>query len=382
MQRNLRSLFLALAVVLLGVGVLMAFSASMTSRPGNSGEIYVLKHIAFLAAAAISGWGASQVSPTAWKRMAPYLFLATVCLLVAVLVPGLGAKVNGARRWFRLGGLSFQPSELAKLTLPLYLATRLDAIRSQATTFRSDVIALLGPMGLAAVLVIGEPDLGTAALLIVTSGIVLWTGGWRLGRMAGAALLASPSLLGLLFLKPYQWARLTGFVDAWTAPDRAPYQIKQSLLTLGVGGWVGAGLGQGWQKLSYLPEANTDFVFAVIGEETGLIGTLAVIAAWVALYLVGLRLLESQRPGAFESTLGFTWLTMLVVQAALNIAVVTALVPPKGVSHPLISYGGTSLLMSVTILGAFFGITRPRSELAVMESDIDYCRQSSTQAIS
>jgi cell division protein FtsW len=302
--------------------------------------------------------------------------------LVAVLVPGLGAKVNGARRWFRLGGLSFQPSELAKLTLPLYLATRLDAIRSQATTFRSDVIALLGPMGLAAVLVIGEPDLGTAALLVVTSGIVLWTGGWRLSRLAGAGLLASPSLLGLLFLKPYQWARLTGFVDAWTAPERAPYQIKQSLLTLGVGGWFGAGLGQGWQKLSYLPEANTDFVFSVIGEETGLIGTLAVIATWVALYLVGLRLLGSQRPGTFESTLGFTWLTMLVVQAALNIAVVTALVPPKGVSHPLISYGGTSLVVSVTILGAFFGITRSHGELAATESDVDYCRQSSTHAIS
>jgi cell division protein FtsW len=176
--------------------------------------------------------------------------------------------------------------------------------------------------------------------------------------MALAGLLCSPSLLGLLFLKPYQMQRLTGFVDVWTAPERAPYQIKQSLLTLGVGGWFGEGLGKGWQKLSFLPEANTDFVFSVVGEELGLIGTLGVVGAWLGVYLCGLRILSSKHPRSLASIVGFTWLTMLVSQAALNVCVVTALAPPKGVSHPLLSYGGTSLLVSIVIVGAFLGVTR------------------------
>lgn len=353
-----RGLFVALTGVLLGVGVLMVFSASMSSRPGDSELRYIVRHLAFLGVAVGGGLVAAQLSAEQWRRLAPLLLGATVLLLVLVLIPGLGVRVNGARRWFRFAGLSLQPSELAKLTLPVYLATILERQRSRGASFGSDLRWLLGPLGVVTLLVLLEPDLGTAALVLATGVTLLWAGGWPIGRIIRAACLASPSLLGLFLLKPYQWQRISGFVDAWTSPERAPYQIKQSLLTLGVGGWSGEGLGQGWQKLSFLPEANTDFVFSVIGEELGLSGTLAVVAAWVGLYLVGTRILNELPPRSFEHTIGFTWLTMLVFQAALNIAVVTALVPPKGVSHPLISYGGTSLLVSVTILGAFLGITR------------------------
>ncbi|MBX3441452.1 MAG: cell division protein FtsW [Planctomyces sp.] len=367
MTASLKPLFLGLTAILLGVGVMLVFSASVSSRPGDPEVAYIAKHLVFLALAAAIGGAASQVSPETWRRLAPYLFLGTVVLLVLVLIPGLGVKVNGARRWFRMAGLSLQPSELAKLTLPLYLATVLEKQRRVGATFRSDLARMLGPLAGVSLLVLVEPDLGTAALLMATGAVVLWSGGWPLRRMLAAAVLASPGLLGLLFLKPYQWQRITGFVDAWTAPHLAPYQIRQSLLTLGVGGWFGQGLGAGWQKLSYLPEANTDFVFSVVGEELGLVGTLSVVAAWIGLYVVGLRLIDERRGDWFARTVGFTWLTMLVFQAALNIAVVTALVPPKGVSHPLISYGGTSLLVSVTILGAFCGLMRPRDGSAVPE---------------
>ena len=358
MQPTVRQLFVAFVAVLVGVGVLMAFSASMSSRPGVSSAGYIFRHLACVALAIPAAAIASRISPETWRRLAPWAFFAACVLLVLVLVPGIGARVNGARRWFRIAGLSLQPSEIMKLVLPVYLAVVLEQQRALKRPFMSDVLRLLVPLGIVAVLCIVEPDLGSAVLLLTTGAIVLWAGGWPLKRMALAALLCSPSLLGLLFLKPYQQQRLTGFIDVWTAPERAPYQIKQSLLTLGVGGWFGEGLGKGWQKLSFLPEANTDFVFSVVGEELGLIGTLGVVGAWVGVYLTGLRILSSKHPRSLANIVGFTWLTMLVSQAALNICVVTALAPPKGVSHPLLSYGGTSLLVSIVIVGAFLGATR------------------------
>jgi cell division protein FtsW len=389
MDSSLRSLFLALVGMLLGAGVLMVFSASMSSRPGDPGSAYIIRHLLFLGMAAISGGLVARIPAKTLRAIAPLLLLGTLVLLALVLVPGIGVRVNGARRWFRIAGWSLQPSEVAKLTLPLFLAARI-SLRPATATLLSDLFRFFVPLGIVSLAVIVEPDLGTAAILVATGIVVLWAGGWPLRRFAAAALMASPALLGIAFLKPYQWQRLTGFVDAWTAPERAPYQIKQSLLTLGVGGWMGEGLGRGWQKLSFLPEANTDFVFSVIGEELGLVGTLAVVSAWIGLYLVGLRLLERHPRRSFEYVLGFTWLTMLVFQAALNIAVVTALVPPKGVSHPLISYGGTSLLVSVTILGAFLGLVSGEPETAnqgvavserVSVSDVETLH-TSTQAIS
>lgn len=369
MQPTSRQLHLAFVGVLVGVGVLMAFSASMSSKPGVSSAGYIFRHLACLALAIPAASVASRISPDTWRRIAPWAFFATCLLLVLVLVPGIGARVNGARRWFRLAGFSLQPSELMKLALPPYLAVVLEQQRVLKRSFVSDAVRLLVPLGVVALLAILEPDLGSAVLLLTTGAIVLWSGGWPMKRMATAAILCSPSLLGLLFLKPYQIQRLTGFIDVWTAPERAPYQIKQSLLTLGVGGWFGEGLGKGWQKLSFLPEANTDFVFSVVGEELGLVGTLAVVGAWLGVYLTGLRVLSSRHPGSLASIIGFTWLTMLVSQAALNICVVTALAPPKGVSHPLLSYGGTSLLVSIVIVGAFLGVTR--EETVATESDTD-----------
>jgi len=365
MQPTVRQLHLAFVGVLVGVGVLMAFSASMSSRPGVSSAGYIFRHLACLALAIPAAAVASRITPETWRRIAPWAFFGTCLLLVLVLIPGIGARVNGARRWFRLGGLSLQPSELMKLVLPPYLAVVLEQQRALKRPFHSDVIRLLVPLGVVAVLSILEPDLGSAVLLLTTGAIVLWTGGWPFKRIAAAALLCSPALLGLLFLKPYQRQRLTGFIDVWTAPERAPYQIKQSLLTLGVGGWFGEGLGKGWQKLSFLPEANTDFVFSVVGEEVGLVGTLGVVGAWLGVYLTGLRMLSSRHPRSLSAIVGFTWLTMLVSQAALNICVVTALAPPKGVSHPLLSYGGTSLLVSIVIVGAFAGMTRDESAEAL-----------------
>jgi cell division protein FtsW len=171
-------------------------------------------------------------------------------------------------------------------------------------------------------------------------------------------MLFIPAAASLLILKPYQMERIRGFMAAWQDLSQAPWQVRQSLLSIGSGGLKGTGIGGGWQKLSYLPEANTDFVFAVIGEELGLLGTMTVCFVWVALFLTGRAALKHLPRTSFEWIFGTTLLLQLVLQAMANIAVVTGLVPPKGVPHPFISYGGTNLLVSVTAIGLIIGMSR------------------------
>jgi cell division protein FtsW len=168
-------------------------------------------------------------------------------------------------------------------------------------------------------------------------------------------------------MKPYQQRRITGFLESWANFEDAPYQLKQSLVTLGTGGLHGVGLGRGWQKLSFLPEANTDFVFAVIGEELGLIGTISLVALWCGLYLAGLRMLGQLDRQRFAFLASFTLLTQLTAQALLNVAVVTAMVPPKGISHPLISAGGSNLVASLLAIGIVISLSREAPEEALPE---------------
>ena len=186
----------------------------------------------------------------------------------------------------------------------------------------------------------------------------LFIGGWPLRYFVGSAAIAIPAAVSLLALKSYQMKRITGFVDAWRDLSSAPWQIRQSLMSLGSGGLEGTGIGGGWQKLSYLPEANTDFVFAVIGEELGLAGTLGVVIIWMGVFLTGRAALNSLRRDSFEWIFGSTLIIQIALQALANVAVVTAMVPPKGVPHPFISYGGTNLLVNVVAVGLIAGLSR------------------------
>lgn len=187
--------------------------------------------------------------------------------------------------------------------------------------------------------------------------MTLFLGGFPLRYFAAGALLIVPAAASLLILKPYQLQRITGFVAAWQDLSQAPWQIRQSLMSLGSGGLHGTGIGGGWQKLSYLPEANTDFVFAVIGEELGLAGTMTICFVWMAVFLTGRAALNHLPRTSFEWIFGTALLLQLVLQAMANIAVVTALIPPKGVPHPLISYGGTNLLVSLVSAGLIIGMS-------------------------
>ncbi len=365
-MQTLRSTFVSLVTLLLGIGVLMVFSSSMTAKPSDFEQIYLSRHLLYLGIAASLAFVTAMI-PAEWLlRFAPTFFGVTVLLLLAVLLPGLGVKVNGSQRWLRLGYLSFQPSELAKVTLPLFLCWLLEqrpaAMRNDGRPWLHRIGEVAAPIGLCALLVLVEPDLGTAAFLTLIGGMTLFLSGWLLRDFALGIGAIVPLALGLVALKPYQLRRLQGFVEAWTDFQNAPYQVKQSLTTLGAGGATGVGLGRGWQKLSFLPEANTDFVFAVVGEELGLAGTLTILLFWTGLFLVGQGMLRAVRQERWRYVAGATLLTQLVLQAAINVAVVTAMLPPKGIAHPLLSAGGSSLLGSLLAIGVFLSLTSRPTE--------------------
>lgn len=363
------TVFLALCSMLLALGTLMVFSSSMSSTSTVRDQFFFSRHLVFLGLSIVAGLLAAAVPIQLWYRAAPLLFVVSLGLLAAVLVPGVGHEVNGAQRWLRVVSISIQPSELCKLTFPLFVCWWLfdrkgqQRIRSVASLLVPTSLICLG-LALTAL----EPDLGTTLFLGCAFALTLFLAGFPLRIFLVGTLIGFPVLGGMLVMKPYQLERINGFLRTWTTPEAAPYQVRQSLTTLGVGGFSGTGLGRGWQKLSFLPEANTDFVVAVVGEELGFLGAAGVGVLWVAIYVSGMQLIRNIRPMSFASVLATVLLAQLVLQAALNVAVVTAMVPPKGISHPFVSYGGSSLVTSVTALGMILSLTRPVQQLQITDA--------------
>jgi cell division protein FtsW len=356
-RENLRRLLVGLVAILLCVGVQMVQSASLTSRPSEQDSVFLSKHLSYLLFSVLCAAVASRISPQWLQRNSRFLFWALVGLLIAVLIPGIGSRINGAQRWLRVASFSLQPSELGRIILPMLAAT-LICERQASTGFSLNTLpATLWPL-LVLPLVIAEPDLGATLFLATGFMMALFLGGWPLRYFFVGGLLVVPAAASLLILKPYQLARIKGFMAAWQDLSQAPWQVRQSLLSLGSGGLQGTGIGAGWQKLSYLPEANTDFVFAVIGEELGLLGTMTICFVWITVFLTGRACLRHLPRNSFQWIFGTTLLLQVVLQAMANIAVVTALVPPKGVPHPFISYGGTNLLVSLTAIGLIVGMSR------------------------
>jgi len=229
---------------------------------------------------------------------------------------------------------------------------------------------LLLPIAVTAGLVMAEPDLGTAMYLVICSAIALFAAGCPTRFFLVAGALAAPAAGCLAVLRPYQMRRVTGFLAAWSDWSQVPYQLDQSIVSMGAGGWFGVGLGKGWQKLSFLPEANTDFVFSVVGEELGLVGTLSLLLLWAALFWAGLQIVRSVRNDRFASSAAFALLTQTVLQAILNMAVVTALIPPKGIPLPLVSYGGSALVMNLAAIGIILSLSRSTQSAQTVRSPV------------
>jgi cell division protein FtsW len=315
------------------------------------------KHLVSIALGSVLCFTASRLRSSAYERLAYPALAIVLLMLVAVLIPGVGLVRGGARRWIGFGAVNLQPSEIAKLVAVLYLARSMVRKGPRLTTFSLGVLPHFIIVGLLAVLVVVEPDFGTAALLGVTLFAMLFAGGVRWRDLAWPILPIVPLAIYAVASSPYRLRRVMVFLDPWEHPRDAGFQLVQSFLAFGSGGLFGAGLGESKQKMFYLPEAHTDFIFSVIGEEVGLIGALFMVGLYGLLAIRGLRL-ALRHPTVFGQLVAFGITTVIVLQAGINMAVVLGLLPTKGLALPFVSYGGSAMIGALASAGVLLALSR------------------------
>lgn len=340
--------------VLILVGLLMVASSSMEIAEKHYGQFfhYVIRHLVYLAISFFIALLVLQTSSYTWQKLAVPLLLITFFLLILVLIPGVGKAVNGSRRWLPLGLVRLQVSELAKFTTIVYLARYLVCYSKQVST---QVWGFIKPIFLVSaiiILLLKEPDLGASIVILATTIGMLFLAGVRLLPFLGLLGLVGVSLLGLIVGSTYRMARLTGFFDPWKNPFGHGYQLTQALIACGRGGVFGQGLGESIQKLFYLPEAHTDFIFAVLVEELGLMGGIFLLTLFVILisraFYIGWQCMIYHR--FFNAYLAYGIGINLALSVIINIGVNVGLLPTKGLTLPLISYGGNSLILTCVML--------------------------------
>jgi len=352
--------WLVLAVAgLIGIGLVMVFNVSYFLSRSNFGDPYAFfrKHLFSIALGSVIAVGSSRFGSETYRRLAYPMLFAALVALVLVLVPGIGSMRGGAQRWIGLGPLSFQPSELAKVALVLYLAASLERKRDRLHDLLRGVLPHCMVAGVMALLLLVEPDFGSTALVAVVLLAMLFVGGVRPLHLALLVSGTIPALLYLMIAEPYRWQRLTAFLDYDQDPLGIGFQLRQSLIAFGSGGVTGVGLGQSQQKMFFLPAAHTDFIFSVVGEEMGLLGALLVLGLFGSIAWRGLRI-AAAHPDRFGSLLAFGLTLLLVVQGLLNVAVVLGCLPTKGLVLPFISYGGSAMLLTMAEVGALLALAR------------------------
>ncbi|MGM0567733.1 MAG: putative lipid II flippase FtsW [Elusimicrobiota bacterium] len=348
---------------LLALGLVMVYSSSALIAREQYHDMYffVFRQIIWV----LAGFGAMVAGmKISYKKLAylsrPGIFV-TLALLIAVLVTPLGHSVGGARRWLRLGPIGFQPSEMAKVIVVFYMASVLAKKYCSGGELDKKIIAPLMLVALAVFLVFKQPDFGSAVFLIVAAGGVFFIGGIKLKYMFTASLAMLPLIIIMLFARPYRRERLAAFLNPAQDMYGSGFQLYHSITALGSGGLSGFGLGTGLHKLFYIPEVHTDFVFAVIGQELGYIGSMTVVLLFVLFTWRGLSIAARQKDylGSLIAG-GLTF--MITVQAAINIAVVTGVFPTKGIPLPFLSFGGSSLFFNMFAVGVILNISRTCSE--------------------
>ena len=357
------AVIVATVATLVAIGLAMVFSASSAYAVAlHHDAFYFLKRqIAWLAVAAVLSLVAYRIDYRKLRAAAPWALSASVLSLVAVLIPHVGLDAGGARRWLGAGPLTFEPSEFAKLALVLYLAAALAAKGERVRSFVHGVFPLCAVAGLLAVLVVREPDFGTASLLAFTTATMLFVAGARLAHLAMLAIAAVPPALLLIRHDPYKFARILAFLDPWKDPENKGFHIVQSLMALGSGGWTGLGLGFSRQKFFWLPEAHTDFIGSIIGEELGFVGLVTIIALFVTFAFRAARIALAA-PDRFGFFLAVGCMGTVVIQAFVNLGVVSSTWPVTGVPLPFISFGGSSLVSSLVAVALVVNVGRARRE--------------------
>lgn len=352
---------LAVTLVLSLVGLVMVFSASAVVA-GNRFQdpwYYLKRQMAWLAVGLVLMHIASRIDYTVWRKLAVPILAVNVVLLVLVLMPSLGIVAKGARRWLQLGPIHVQPAELAKLVAVIYLSAYLAKKYEKITQFARGLLPPVVVVGALSALVLLEPDLGTVVVLTLVMLTLLFLGGAKIRHLMTVGLCALPLVLVLILRSGYRRQRLLTFLSPWKDASDAGFQITQSFLAFGSGGLFGVGLGEGKQKLFFLPEAHTDFVLALIGEELGLTGTVFIILLFALFVIKGFQVANRARM-PFGRYLGMGITLLIGVQALVNAGVVTGLLPTKGLTLPFVSYGGSSLVASLIAVGILLSISRDR----------------------
>jgi cell division protein FtsW len=352
---------LCVTITLTLVGLVMVFSASavLAGNRFHDSWYYLKRQVVWLVFGLMLLHVLSRVDYIWWKRFSLPLLGLIATLLVVVLIPSLGIAVNGARRWLRFGPLSIQPAEMVKLVSVIYLAAYLAKKEDRIQNFTVGLLPALLVVGILSGLVVMEPDLGTVVVLGLVTGSLLFIGGARPSHLSTLALCAVPIGLALILTSSYRRQRLMAFLEPWSDASDTGFQITQSFLAFGSGGLFGVGLGEGKQKLFFLPEAHTDFVLALVGEELGFVGAGGIVLLFVLFVIRGFQISTRARL-PFGRYLGIGITTLIGIQALVNACVVTGLLPTKGLTLPFVSYGGSSLVMSLAGVGMLLSISRDR----------------------
>ena len=350
-------------LILLGIGLVMVYSASIAlaeadKATGHQTTYFLVRQAVYLGISLVAGFVAFQVPTEAWQKMAPYLFLAGMLLLVLVLIPGIGRNVNGSRRWLSLFVINVQPSEFMKLFAAIYVADYTIRKAALMDSFTRGFLPMLGVMLLVGGLLLREPDFGAFAVVAAISISILWLGGINGRIFAGLLALLVVGFVLLIWSSPYRLQRIIGFMDPWADPFGKGYQLSHALIAFGRGEWFGVGLGASVEKLLYLPEAHTDFLLAVIAEELGFVGVFVVIAlfAWLVLRAFGIAKEAIANERYFSALLAQGIGVWIGVQGIINMGVNMGILPTKGLTLPLLSFGGSGILANCIALAVVLRI--------------------------
>jgi cell division protein FtsW len=349
---------LVVTLLLMAVGVMMVYSSSaiLAQERYHDGLYFLKREVAFTAVGILLIFLGKNINYRLYFKLTYPLLLATFVLLSLVFIPGIGHSAGGAQRWIRVAGFTLQPSEVTKLTVIIFLAYALSKKGEKIRGFKKGFLPVMLIAGVFSGIVLLQKDLGTAFVITTVIGIMLFIGGTRFYYLLGLIIASVPVLYFLIFSVDYRRKRILAFLDPWQHPLDSGFQIIQSYVAFNSGGLLGTGLGQGKQKLFYLPAAHTDFIFSVIGEELGLIGVFFVFGLFLVFMLRGIKI-AFRAPDAFGSFLAFGITALVTVQAIFNFGVVMGLLPTKGLPLPFISHGGTALLMVSLMVGILLNIS-------------------------
>ncbi len=351
-MRSIRGSIFLIVMTLVAVGIVMIYSASAIYAYAKMGDsLYFLKrHLMYLALGLVTMLFMMTIKLQRLERWAKPILIFSVFLLVLVLIPLVGREAGGARRWFRFGPINFQPSDLAKLTIIIYMA---DLMARKKDCVKSFVYGYLPPvivLGVVVGLILLEPDLGTAVAISMISMIILFVAGVKASHIFASFLASIPVLYALVLGAAYRRRRIMAFLNPWADRRGTGFQIIQSFVALGSGGLFGVGLGQSKQKLFYLPASHTDFIFSIIGEELGFLGAASIVVLFMLFVWQGMKV-AFKTEGSFEKYLSTGIVSLITLEAIINIGVTAGALPTKGLPLPFISYGGSGLIFHLMAVG-------------------------------